>query len=553
MANGRITFPGRTDTVDDAAFPRAEAAVVGNKREHKDGTSTVLTKRNIRSALSAAGRTDTVDAPISPSTAVADKKERRRGAPTAFTKQDIRSALTSIHLDNHRVYDIPDEGTVGLILRIRKRSVVWAVQGRLGRRGKKSTWRIAAPTRDDDVDDIRRRARRAKLMLENGEDPATWLRDLEHGGPVVRHFDEDLDGWTWGKARNVYLDYVATERAPATHADYRKTLNSSYVKAWEKRLVTSITDDDVSALQTAIAERGFRRQATHTLAIVKACLNYIAKHQPKSRLRTSPARDVEPLPVSRYRRAVAAGNKYVPSPADLGALPWQLSDVRVTGAARLAVLMVLLTAQRRETVVTARLEHFEEAAEGALWKIPPVYTKSKREEGHVVPLPPLSWSVVRAAMALSGASGKGWLFPQLRLRRAADSGEGHMAARLLNRVMEEVGSQMRPHVVRRAFATHGQARLGITPAETKAILDHAEGLSGDVTAAYYTFHDGTHFKWGVMRKWEGWLKDLIRSHRPVGVTIDLPMPFPTEDDRATRPPAFLPIPQGDTALRLPSQ
>ena len=65
-----------------------------------------------------------------------------------------------------------------------------------------------------------------------------------------------------------------------------------------------------------------------------------------------------------------------------------------------------------------------------------------------------------------------------------------------------------PHDMRRGFATHGEHLLGISEAHTKAILHHAEGRSGDVTKERYALHDGTHFKWDVMRKWEAWLLTL---------------------------------------------
>lgn len=434
----------------------------------------------------------------------------------AITKKDVQSALSAVY--SQQTYELADGSETGLSLRVRARSAAWWLRGRLG--PKQTYWRIADLRPDDDPKEIRRRAAEAKLMLARGVDPKDWLGEQERGGPVERHFDEARDGWTWQVARDKYLDHIKASRAPATHADYRRTLCSGDFEPWVRadRLVKAITKQDVQSLQTSIYERGAVAQAGHVVRILKACLAWVADTG-KSGMDTSPATTVRPIAKTKQQRAEDEAEARVPTPAEVGALPWKLDAARTNAAARLAAMLALLTVQRRETIVTARRRDFEPVEDGAVWQIPAAHIKSKR--GHVLPLPPLTWRVVRAAMTLGNSSDE-WLFPQLRLRRAGDAGTGHMASKELNDAMTAAGSPIRPHACRRAFGTHGEALLGNKRSDTKAILDHAEGQSGDVTAQRYALHDGRHFKWGIMRRWESWVLEQMAAQRPDGTTDDLP-------------------------------
>ncbi len=439
----------------------------------------------------------------------------------SITTQVVRRAFSTPKTLTSGVYDICDDSCDGLMIRVTTRSASWYVRGRLG--GKQKFWRIKGLLPDDDPKEMRARAIEARQLAARGIDPKEWLQEKALGGKVERTFDPEKDGWDWETARDTYLEFIKKHRRPATYDDYRKTLNGKDLKVWEGKLVKSLTKDDVKKLQDSIYARGAERMALHTLTIVKTCLKWVAERS-GSGIDASPAERVAPLALGA--REDDEGEDWVPTPEQIGTLPWLMDRARIHPAARLAAMLTLLTVQRRHTVASARKADFTPISSGgALWAIPSAYMKSgrKRSRGpdgrgrpHVVPLPAFTWGLVRHAMALGGASDI-WLFPQLRLRRAGDAGGGHMSAKEIADAMKTAGSPVRPHACRRAFGTYGEQKLGFNPWETPTILDHAEGRSGNITSEVYSLHDGTHFKWGIMKKWEEWVLEHVAEQRPAGV------------------------------------
>lgn len=431
-----------------------------------------------------------------------------------ITRHDVASAASAC---GRRQYDLYDDSCDGLLIRVAAKSVGWYVRGRLGPTQK--FWKIKDLDRGDDPKEMRTRATEARNLAKRGIDPKQRLTEQALGGQIERHHDPEKDGWDWETARDRYLTVVKQEKAPATYADYRKTLNGKDLAVWSGRLVKNLTKQDVQALQTSIQARGVKTQAAHTTRIIKACLSWVASTG-ISGLTESPALSVKPVTKTKHEIAVGAGfAARVPSADEIGDLLWRMDRSAKNSAARIAAALAMLTSQRRETIVSARRNDFLPVHDGAVWTIPAVHMKSKRP--HVIPLPPFTWGLVRLALMLRRADSP-WLFPQLRLRRRGDSGDGHMAGKEVAEAMEAAGSTIRPHACRRAFATYGESLLGFGRSDVKAILDHAEGQSGDVTAQHYALHDGTHFKWSVMRRWESWVLEQVRRRRPAGQEGELP-------------------------------
>jgi integrase len=431
-----------------------------------------------------------------------------------------------------------DDSCPGLLIKIGRKSATWYLRGRCAK--KQCFIKLKDLAADDQPDNMRKLATETKLKLTkfgDVEKVKNWLTVEVLGGEIERHGDPALDGWTWQHARDEYLAHIKIARREATHDDYNKTLKGQDFgqngMKWDNRLVKSLSDDDVIRLLNHIHKRAPGRMADHTLRVLRPCLTWVAKH-PDSGTKVNPALGAKApeLIVEEDPDSDEADDGWVPTEEDVGKLPWLLNATpRVHPAMRLAAMIALLTAQRRRTVITARHKDFEPLEDGgALWIIPPAYMKSgrkrtKRQKSgkvvalsprpHVVPLPPLTWHIVRQAMAMASSS-ETWIFPQLRLYRKGDIGGKHMGLKAIGDAMEAAGSPVRPHACRRAFATHGESKAGIIASETPAILDHAEGRTGDTTKESYALHDGSHFKWPIMRKWEGWVVDQIRQQDPSG-------------------------------------
>lgn len=138
---------------------------------------------------------------------------------------------------------------------------------------------------------------------------------------------------------------------------------------------------------------------------------------------------------------------------------------------------------------------------------------------HVVPLPPFTWAIVQAALAIAGGnSADDWIFPQQRLRRAGDSGGNTMAPGGLNIAMREAGSPIRPHVNRKIFTTYGKYLTPrIIETDAAAIMDHAEAR-GTTASDHYDFDEQLMAKWQTMIVWETFVLKQIKAQTPEGAS-----------------------------------
>ncbi len=389
-------------------------------------------------------------------------------------------------------YELGEKATKGFCLRVRKTSLTWCLRGRLLE--KQSTWRVGDAMQMP-VKVARDNAREAAKLLERGLDPKAALREWENGGPDVRT-GTAADGWTWEEGVAEYLAEGETTQAKATRDFYRNVLLSEHLAFIKGKLLKEIMPADGKRAQDDIYRRGHPQMARKTLQAMKTFLKWAANRH-GSGIEFSPLAGVEPRKLSKYEKGEEG---HVPSPTELGDLPWRLEAADIAPQARLAAFLTMLSVQRIRTVIRARKSHFEPKLDGGIWNVPWPDMKAKRP--HVVPLPPATWDVVQQAMALWPDSE--WLFPQVRPRARGGPSGGHITYHPVADPMDPLD----PHDMRRGFATHGEHLLGISEAHTKAILHHAEGRSGDVTKERYALHDGTHFKWDVMRKWEAWLLTL---------------------------------------------
>jgi hypothetical protein len=106
-------------------------------------------------------------------------------------------------------------------------------------------------------------------------------------------------------------------------------------------------------------------------------------------------------------------------------------------SARLALQLALCTIQRRLTVVSALKGSFSSHEKyGMVWVIHPGILKvgrtrrgQIRRHPHIIPLPQIVQEIVHKAFVMTRPDNP-YLFPQLRLRRAGDTSDGHLSERL---------------------------------------------------------------------------------------------------------------------------
>ena len=404
-------------------------------------------------------------------------------------------------------YEIADTRLKGLVVRVRKTSASWALRGRLG--PKQSIWRIEDIEKLTDPNIILLRAGTAKEMLKRGEDPTAYLRAEEHQGKPIRTFDKEKDGWSWTEAVTEFLIHIKLNRSPHTHTDYRNALNCPDIQesAWGERLLKHIKASDIRLLKEKIGKRGAVAQSNHVLRVIKSLLSWSTQQE------GSGVTDIPSVALVVKPTEHRAKLGRVPTSEELGLLPWRLDEFAKQASGRLAVMLTMLTAQRRETIASARQADFipfDDNDGWGMWRMeadPQIVS----DRPHAVPLPPLTWKIVLSAKQMAGNSE--WLFPQLRRYRKDDKLEKHMSATMIRDALQECSLDLSPHDLRRALATHGPALLAIPDRHTKLILNHAEGRGGDVTMRHYAFHESIPDKVAVMEKWENWLIQQMNRNK----------------------------------------
>lgn len=425
-----------------------------------------------------------------------------------------------------RQSEISDTRQAGLIIRVGARGARWQFRYETGGNGK----RLDLGSIDEwSVAEAREVAGKAAAMIRNkiGLPTEEWLlrQRIAYGKvdtPAIptSTTPTEFRQWTFAEAREDYLAEVKRIRRQDTWDDYSKVLSAPELDEFADKKVSRITRQDLSRIVGAIHQSGRERAAEKLAGCLRTLWAYLDKD---ANIRRSGVelgtmlglRAPERSLIERgdHRSGAVAPGKYVPSLLEIGSIVAICRSGAMDPKIAAAVELLVMTVQRRRPIASAWKEDFEPIGDGrGLWHMPPAARKSGArrdpDRDHVVPLPASVWALVERIKSVDEFSD--WLFPAFRARRAG-SNVAHMAPSTLTHAllwMPDVEAS--PHDVRRAFSTHGEKLLGWTRLASKQILDHAEGeAAGDVTAASYALHNGTHQKWPTMMKWIEAVEDHV--------------------------------------------
>lgn len=199
---------------------------------------------------------------------------------------------------------------------------------------------------------------------------------------------------------------------------------------------------------------------------------------------------------------------------------WQVLDEE-TGPFGPAIKLLLLTGQRRAEVFEADAEEFE--LKRGLWTIPA--TRAKNDKTHLVPLAPLSVSLVKNLIErdvgeFEEDSPK--LLPARGNPKSGPSGFSKAMRRIRDKLEEKIGEPV-PHWVlhdlRRTMAT-GLQRLGVRLEVTEAVLNHISGSRAGIVGIYQR-HDYFEEKKAALRAWEQEVLRLANGGRKRRVRADV--------------------------------
>ncbi len=320
----------------------------------------------------------------------------------------------------------------------------------------------------------------ARAMRKQGKDPAAHRQALLAGhreAPMVAQLAQTyLDRWAKPKKRSWQED--------------ERILKKDILPAWGEMKARDITRGDVLTLLRRIVDRGAPVTANRTHALLSKMFRF-GIEQNILDTESSPCALVRPPTKERSRDRVLSED-------EIRAFWTGLAETRMSESLKLALKLLLVTAQRRGEIVYAEWSEFDLAA--GWWTIPAA--RSKNGLSHRVPLSSLASSLLSRLHALCGDTP--WLLPN-------PSRSSHMTDRAMSRAVANNRAvfgiaAFTPHDLRRTAASH-MTSLGIPPYVVKKVLNHVDT---GVTAVYDR-HSYDAEKRDALEKWAEKLSVITAS------------------------------------------
>lgn len=203
-----------------------------------------------------------------------------------------------------------------------------------------------------------------------------------------------------------------------------------------------------------------------------------------------------------------------------------IEDAAVSRPVRLALKLILTTAQRPGEVAGAQLSELD--AKARVWTIPPERIKTERhspDKDHIVPLSSLALDLVEqvreATAPKKDRERSPFLLPSVHtLKKAGEPLSVRALARALRNCIDDDGQlfglePFTPHDLRRTAASHMTA-LGIDRLHVSKVLNHTDdGITGKV----YDQHDYMPEKKRALTTWADHLSALVAGKRKKVVPI----------------------------------
>jgi integrase len=271
-----------------------------------------------------------------------------------------------------------------------------------------------------------------------------------------------------------------------SEGEVTRLLHAHVFSAWKDRAFLSIRRSDVAALLDEVEDDHGARQADYVLAIVRGVMNwYATRHD-----------DYVPAIVKGMRRTnpKERARARVLDDEEIRAV-WKAAEANGTYGA--LVRLLLLTAQRRDKVVSMQWEHISRVG---TWDIP----SEAREKGNagMLSLPPVALDIIHAQPRLGEN-------PYI----LAGRGNGHIngfskAKRLFDAKLPEGMPQWQLHDLRRT-ARSLMSRAGVRPDIAERVLGHEqEGVEGVYDRFQYRDE-----KADALRKLAAVIRDIVHPQQ----------------------------------------
>jgi integrase len=323
--------------------------------------------------------------------------------------------------------------------------------------------------------------------LNRAEDPRLAKRALSLTEPSVGE-----DGTSVGDLAQEFLKrYVYIERKRPKEAE--QVLEANVLKTWRTRSAGRITRRDAVLLLDQIVDRGAPIMANRVAALLVQMFQFGVE---RGILDASPLVAL-PRPGGREK-----GRSRKLDEREIRLFWRRLRHRRITAILRLALKLVLVTAQRPGEVAGAARAEFD--LEKRLWTIPA--ERSKNGEAHVVPLSLLAITLLRHLSRLTGETE--FILPTRCWRL---KGSAPLTVRALSQAIRDNAKHLKidhftPHDLRRTAASRMTA-LGVPRLHVEKILNHTI----DDVAEIYDRHDYIEEKRAALEKWEMAIWRILKS------------------------------------------
>jgi len=325
-------------------------------------------------------------------------------------------------------------------------------------------------------------------------------RNIDPGAEKVIKRRMEREAETVQDLADEYIERYAKPKKRSWGEDQR-ILNKDVLPAWKKRKAKEITRRDVIRLLDGIVDRGAPVAANRTFAVLSIMFRFGVR---RGILGTSPVFEIDPPGGEETARArVLAPDELRAAWDALGRPESHEKPIRTAKAIKLAIKLLVVTAQRRGELAQARKDEFD--LERSAWLIPAEH--SKNGYAHAVPLTPLAAELVTEMMELAGDSD--YLLPSPRANEENDRPITERAiTRAVSNNREVFGiPHWTPHDLRRTATTMMKKHAGEA---WERVLNHLPPKLHRV----YDVHDPWAYfdhKQAALQAWEARLRGIVEG------------------------------------------
>lgn len=424
--------------------------------------------------------------------------------------------------------DVTDRKQNGLQLRIGRNTVAWWFRSGVGGIIRRV---YLGDVPDLSIGDARALAAAAVSLIKRdaGEPDDAWVtaKRIEMGIDIAIAVapTRAASRWTYAKAVDEFLAGIEKTTRPKTRTAYRHCLTHPSMRELNDVDVSSITRRQVATIIAGVHANGTEAMAKSIADTVRRMWSYLEQDHviEKSRVEVGCMdRLVEPQR-SRTTKDNAKPREKTPTVGEAAFLLAVARNGKMSQPMGLALELMVLTAQRRFSIVLARKEKWNDDEDYRIWELPPEDLKTgevrKGSKGekvleHELPLPPSAAKVMDEAIRL--ADGNDWVFPQVRAKRDGMPVSHLNESSLTHALGELPGVHFTPHDLRRAFTTFiegAKTDKGVPrfpDGYAAKILDHAEGRdTKDTTNRHYNRYRYFSQKYAMLELWQDALERYV--------------------------------------------